>query len=40
LDDLAGLRLLVELQEAHRHAVGVGIVLGLVDIEALLSDVL
>ena len=36
--DPARLRLLVELQEAHRHAHRVGIVLGLVDVESLLPD--
>ena len=36
LDDLARLRLLMELQESHRHAVGVRIVLRLVHFESLL----
>src|SRR5262245_49494682 len=38
LNDLSRLRLLMELKETHREAVGVGIVLGLVHIESLFSD--
>ena len=38
LDDQARLRLLMELEESHRHAVGVRIVLRLVHFESLLAN--